>query len=116
MVEQRKEKPGAEAHRAFVMRPFAKSFYRSKAWQKTRAAYAKSKAGLCERCLARGIYTPGEIVHHKEYITPENLSDPMIALNWDNLELLCRQCHADEHEHRTTRYAVDEMGRISPRV
>lgn len=74
------------------MQEWAKSFYKSKTWRECRDAYYVSKHGLCERCG-----NPGKIVHHKIYLTPENINDPNISLNWDNLELLCPQCHNIEH-------------------
>ena len=92
------------------MNPERKVLYNSKAWQRCRIAYAKSKGGLCERCLAKGIYKPGEIVHHKIHLTEENYSDPSVALNFDNLQLLCRDCHAQMHNSK--RYRVDELGRV----
>ena len=55
------------------MKPFAESFYKSQAWKKCRAAYAKYRGGLCESCFADGIITPGVIVHHKVHITPANI-------------------------------------------
>lgn len=97
------------------MREFAKGFYTSKAWEKTREAYASSRGRLCERCLKKGRYTPGVIVHHKVYLTPENITDPNISLAWENLELLCRDCHAEEHKDRPIRYKVDAMGRVTAR-
>lgn len=93
----------------------ASRFYKTKAWQKCRDAFAKSKRGLCERCLKRGEYVPGEIVHHKIYIDINNVHDPEILLNWDNLELLCRKCHGAEHDSRKRRYDIDPFGKISPR-
>lgn len=57
-----------------------------------RAYIFRREHGLCVRCGR-----PGEIVHHKIYLTPENIDDPNITLNEDNLELLCRDCHAMEH-------------------
>ena len=47
---------------------------------------------VCERCggVAR-------IVHHRQYITPQNINDPAITLNWANLEALCIDCHNAEH-------------------
>ena len=68
--------------------------------------------GLCERCLRRGFITPGEAVHHKIYITAENINDTSVTLNLDNLEVLCRKCHAEEHQQRDRRYVVDEYGRV----
>lgn len=94
------------------MRPYATAFYKSKAWAKCREAYASSVGGLCERCAKAGRITPGVIVHHKNHITPDNINDPGITLNWDNLELLCRDCHADEHRETPRRYDVDDMGRV----
>lgn len=93
------------------MKEFAKAFYKSKAWQRTRDTYAASVGGLCERCLQSGLYTAGEIVHHKRELTPENIADPNISLCWDNLELLCRDCHGKAHG-KVKRYRVDEFGRV----
>lgn len=52
---------------------------------------------MCENCLRSGLYSPGEIVHHKIELTPANVNKPEITLSWDNLELLCRRCHAEKH-------------------
>ena len=96
------------------MRDFAKAFYKSKAWQRTRRAYASSVGGLCEECLRRGLYRPGEIVHHRQALTPENILDPAVSLSWSNLELLCRDCHGAAHGS-PRRYKVDAFGRITTR-
>ena len=95
------------------MQPWASAFYKSTAWRNCRDAYARSVGGLCERCLARGIYRSGEIVHHKVYLSPENIADPAVSLDWENLELVCRECHADEHQRIARRYVVDELGRVT---
>lgn len=97
------------------MREFAKQLYNTKAWQHCREGYRASVGGLCERCLSRGLYKAGEIVHHKIYLNADNINDMDIALNWDNLELLCRDCHAQEHDAKKLRYKVDGFGRILPR-
>ena len=95
------------------MKDYAAKLYKSKAWQRCRNAYSKSVGGLCERCLAKGQYTPGEIVHHKCHINPDNISDPNITLSFDNLELLCRKCHGEEHGKTVKRFEVDELGRVN---
>ncbi|MEK3855949.1 HNH endonuclease [Cytobacillus sp. FSL H8-0458] len=74
------------------MKPYAEKFYKSKRWQRCRNAYFVSQHGLCERC---GL--GGDIVHHTVYLTPENINDPLISLNHELLELLCRDCHNKEH-------------------
>lgn len=94
------------------MKDYAKTFYKSQAWKDTRNAYAKSKGNLCEVCLAKGIYRSGEIVHHKIHLSPENIADPSISLNWDNLQLVCRDCHAQLHDNKQRRYKLDELGRV----
>lgn len=93
------------------MKPWAAAFYKSKAWQDCRAAYMKKAGGLCERCLKRGLYVSGEIVHHRLHLTPENIVDPAVSCAFENLELLCRNCHADEHSRLKKRYRFDESGR-----
>lgn len=95
------------------MREFAKPFYQSKAWKDCRKAYAASVGGLCERCLAKGIYRAGIIVHHKIHLNQDNISDPSITLSFDNLQLLCMDCHADIHADRQHRYKVDQYGRVT---
>ena len=94
------------------MQEFAEKLYKSKAWQRCRKAYAAKAGGLCERCLARGLVTPGEIVHHRIHLTPNNVSDPTITMNFDNLELLCRNCHGKEHGNCEKRFEVDELRRV----
>lgn len=102
-----------------MSREFAKRFYRSHAWTDTRNAYLKAAGGICERCYRdRGLIVPGEIVHHIKPITPENINDAAITLSFDNLELVCRDCHAQEHEElyaarRNRRYTVNKDGKVS---
>ena len=97
------------------MKEYAESFYKSKTWQKTREAYLRYRGGLCEDCLAKGVYRPGVIVHHKEQVTPLNIDNPEITLSWDNLRLLCRECHEAKHSQRKRRYKIDELGRVTCR-
>jgi len=89
---------------------FAMRFYASAQWIKCRAAYARSVFHLCEEC--HGL---GEIVHHKIWLTPENINNPVITLGWDNLMLLCRRCHNTIHgQCGSLREDVmfDEYGRL----
>ena len=88
------------------------SFYYTQAWKQCREAYTKYVGGLCERCYRNGVVTPGEIVHHKIHLTPKNMNDPSITLNFDNLELLCRDCHGQEHSTKPKRFKVDSLGRV----
>ena len=51
-----------------------------------------SICGVCEKCGAIGTE-----VHHIIHLTPENVSDPSISTNQENLMLLCNECHNKEH-------------------
>lgn len=103
-----------------MAREFSKAFYHTKAWKHTREAYARSVNGLCERCLKRGEYRKGEIVHHIVHLSPANIDDPAVTLGFDNLQLVCRDCHAELHPEifeqrdRGTRCRFDEDGNIIP--
>lgn len=95
------------------MKDFARAFYKSKEWEKCRAGYIKYVGGLCERCLSRGDIVPGVIVHHKCYLDPVNIKDPNVTLCYDNLELLCQDCHNKEHIlKREQRYTIDSNGKV----
>lgn len=85
--------------------PVVAKFYGSKRWQKIRRAYKIYRHGLCERCGQ-----PGEIVHHKNYVTTKNIYEPAITMSFDNLELLCMTCHNQEHMA-----TFDEAGQPKPK-
>lgn len=87
-------------------------FYKTKLWLDCRSSYIKSVGGLCERCYAKGIIKHGDTVHHKIRLTAANIHDPQVTLNHDNLELLCRDCHAKEHHRKQKRYTVSEEGEV----
>lgn len=94
------------------MQSWAERFYKSVVWQRRRETYAKKHMYLCEDCLSRGVISRGEIVHHKIFLTAENINDPNITLAEENLELLCRDCHAKRHGTKNKRYIVDEFGNV----
>ena len=91
------------------MKAWAKSFYLSAAWEKTRAAYLMSQDYICERCGQ-----PAKIVHHKRWLNRENINDISVTLCWDNLEALCQDCHNKEHHRgeRKKRYSFDANGNL----
>ena len=80
-----------------MAKEWAKKFYNSIEWQKCRDSYIKSLAlvngSTCERCGREGY-----IVHHKKWLNPNNINDPDVTLNFNNLEYLCRECHNKEHD------------------
>lgn len=66
----------------------AKKFYNSKAWTKCRESYIPKVFGLCEHCDE-----PGYILDHIVEININNINDPNVTLNHDNLQFLCTPCH-----------------------
>ena len=99
-----------------MARLFAKSFYNSKAWKDCQKAYKEYRLGICERCGS----ADGTEVHHKKELNENNINDPNITLNFKNLELLCKTCHAKHHNSKygNTRDDVmfDEFGDVVPKV
>lgn len=99
------------------MKEYAKEFYRSDAWKKTRKIVIARSNGLCDRCLAAGLHKPGHIVHHKTHITPENINNPNVTLNTANLEYVCEECHNKEHKSKgAERYRFDANGSLLPPI
>lgn len=62
---------------------------------------------ICERC--GGVATT---CHHKVWLTPHNIHDPNVSLNFDNLCALCDPCHQLEHMGKTTRIYYDKDGEV----
>lgn len=77
--------------------PFAHRFYHSRQWDDVRRFVLDRAHGLCEECASRGGVSPADVVHHLIPLTPENMEDPAIALNPDNLKALCHDCHTEAH-------------------
>jgi len=73
---------------------FADKFYHSSAWKRTAQQYREDHFYICERCGKPGARN----VHHKKHLAPDNVGNPNVALNPDNFELLCNECHNEEHD------------------
>lgn len=105
-----------------MAKEFAKAFYKSREWRKCRESYIAKRiaadGGMCEICHER----LGYYVHHKVLLTPENITDPTIALNHDMLEYACKYCHDREEGHfldkgkaEEKRFIFDGEGNPIPR-
>ena len=75
-----------------MAKDWAEDFYNSKAWRECRKGYMESQYYICEVCKGTA-----RICHHKEWLTPQNISDPFITLNWDMLQAVCQDCHNKIH-------------------
>ena len=47
--------------------------------------------------FVRDAVNHGTIVHHKQHLNMQNINNPAITVSFDNLELLCLDCHNKEH-------------------
>ncbi len=93
-----------------MSRDFARQFYSSTVWKNCRENYKKKKCYLCERCGDIGTE-----VHHIIHLTPDNIDNPEVTLNEDNLMCLCHQCHMKEHKtniEQNDRYYIDADGHV----
>lgn len=99
-----------------MAKDYARPFYDSPQWRKTREAFLESKNFICEDCGGAAC-----IVHHITAIKPWNVNDPDITLNWDNFKAVCEKCHAEEHAKdmksrgaaaRLNGIAFDEAGNV----
>ena len=83
------------------------NFYKSNAWLAARELKIMAVNSLCERCGQIGIE-----VHHIDKLTIDNVNEASVSLNQDNLELLCRDCHNQEHERFSNKMRFDKDGNI----
>ena len=92
-----------------MAKEYAKNFYNSKSWKETQRAYLKKMFYTCEVCGYAA-----NTVHHIIHITPENINDINITLNFENLMAVCEDCHNKKHKSkkRERRYTFNENGDI----
>jgi 5-methylcytosine-specific restriction protein A len=74
----------------------AKRFYNSDAWKKCRPIILTRDRYLCQECLRKGILTPANTVHHIKHYKEH----PELALDPNNLEVICDSCHNKEHPEK----------------
>jgi 5-methylcytosine-specific restriction protein A len=84
-------------------------FYHSKAWLHLSQEVRTRAFHLCQLCQR-----PGNEVHHIIPITLDNIDNPLITLNPDNLICLCHDCHNAIHNrylHSSRSITFDSSGR-----
>ena len=96
-----------------MAKEWAKGFYNSGVWASVRESVLKRDRYMCVRCHA-----PANTVHHKIRLSAENVNDPTISLNPNNLITLCDDCHKAEHKNeRVNAFArSDEHAKIAELV
>lgn len=86
-------------------------FYQSSKWKSVRRYIKKRDQGICQKCS--GI---GQEVHHIIPLSLRNYQTEL-AIDPENLTLLCRSCHMAERGSQQVREDVvfDEYGRMKSR-
>lgn len=94
-----------------MAKQFSDAFYHSKAWKQCRQQVLRRDLFTCAECDGRA-----QEVHHRIELNPENINDPMITLNPDNLVSLCHDCHTKITKGCTgdiaEGYEFDENGQV----
>lgn len=73
-----------------------KAFYNSGVWLSKRAEALDRDNNECQKCKARGGFSPANCVHHKKHVKKH----PELALDLENLNSLCNSCHDEEHPEK----------------
>lgn len=74
------------------------TFYKSKAWRKTREYILLKHNYTCVECAKRGILTFADAVHHIKHLREPGGWE--LRLSDDNLVPLCNTCHNKEHTEK----------------
>ena len=69
-------------------------FYKSKEWLQLREEVLERDHYECQSCRRKGKYRRARNVHHIKEVK----THPHLALELDNLESVCIQCHNEEHK------------------
>ena len=77
---------------------WAMELYQSKAWHDLRQVLILQRGLRCEEC-GKLVPLPSMLIgDHVQELTPENVHDPAVALNPDNVRLICADCHNKKHQ------------------
>lgn len=86
-------------------------FYKSEKWQTFRQIIIDERTDAdgfvhCTDCGKAILKRYDIVLHHKKELTEDNVADANIALNPDNVEIVCFKCHNKRHErfgfHKTS--------------
>ena len=84
-------------------------FYTSRSWRDLAHKLKIERGGKCERTGEVFVDMSQLIAHHKVELTEDNVSNPEIALNPDNVEIISFREHNKEHRrfgHKQSVYIV----------
>lgn len=88
-------------------------FYRSKEWEQLRRLLMLERVNengdlICEHCGKCIVHAYDCIAHHVIELTEQNVHDPEISLNPDNIKLVCFKSHNEIH----SRFGFDQRQQV----
>jgi len=89
-----------------------KKFYKSGVWKNKREQILKRDNFECQRCKRNGEFSKAKVVHHIKHLD----EFPELALDDDNLESLCKQCHNKEHPEKYEKFKDNWQKRNKPDI
>ena len=72
-------------------------FYKSRQWERKRAAVMRRDGYMCRECVRYGKSTAATMVHHVKPFEHY----PELKLDSNNLISLCNKCHGTMHDRQT---------------
>lgn len=72
-------------------------FYTSRSWRAFREMVIIENGGICSRCNKVFTDTSQLEVHHIQHLKEHDYNDYSKTFNKDNVEVICHQCHNEEH-------------------
>lgn len=93
------------------MKRLRQKAYQTKEWRDLRDTYIKMHP-LCEECIKKNIVKPAQDVHHiKSPFSKGNINYTLL-LDMNNLESVCKVCHAEIHNKQQGNYSVQDALRL----
>jgi 5-methylcytosine-specific restriction protein A len=90
------------------MRRLRQKAYQSKEWRELRDTYIKMHP-LCEECIKKNIVTPAVDVHHLKTPFSKGTINYTLLLDMNNLESVCKVCHAEIHNKQQGNFTVQDV-------
>lgn len=102
------KKEKSTQHNQTDMRKLRQGAYNQTSWKKLRATYLKQHP-LCEECLKIGKVTPASSVHHIKTPFSKGEVNQFLLLDYNNLESVCHECHAEIHNRQEGKQTVQDV-------
>lgn len=87
---------------------WASKLYNSQAWKRLRSSIIAARGSRCQMCGRLMLDDSQLVAHHVVELTPDNVDNPRIALNPDNIQIICKDCHDVVHHRYKAKGTYDK--------